>query len=394
MKLTCSINTKLLVIYAIQSLGGGIAFYISLFLKTHTPLDALMISSVISANSIGNIFGSYLGGYISDKHNASYGLKLGLGIQGFSLFCLIFMTHFYAIFFIMASMGVGSYLYITSSNFILNSRFNTNEANRIKIISKQYIISNVGMFFAAILIGYCAEGYFFSIFMFVSFLISTIAVTLKPLDKIACEDGTPTIERHSSAGPHSAYYCIGLLSIGLMGIIYSQLKIGYPLFLKAMFGNIDTGYLMSINPLIILCFQGFIIKNSAKLNEMLSLALGFIFLGGSFFILNGSISMEHILLFCILMTIGESLVATYAQSIAFGYAPPSARGRVLGMYRSIYSFTKIIGVNVAGGLINYKSYNLLWNFCGFIGILGCIVIFSMYLYTSSKKFRIFSNVKL
>ena len=380
----CKVTSKLLIIYAIQSICGGIAFYISLFLKNHTTLDALLISFVISATSIGNILGSYIGGYVADKYNPAYGLKTGLGIQGVALLCLVFTNNVYGIFFIMALMGAGSYLYITSSNYVLNSKFNTSEQNRVSIISNQHIISNVGMFLSAILMGYCAAGYYLPIFISMAFLMLIIAIKLQPFEKgyycITQQDKRTDRPIQS----RSAYYFIGLLAVVLIGVMYSQLKIGYPVFLDANFGTVDTGYLMALNPLIILLFQGVIIKQSTKLHEIFSLGIGLLLLGCAFLILTYPINMGMVFLSCGMMTVGEILSITYAQSIAFAYAPAHKRGRAVGLYKSIYSFTAIMGSYIAGGLINYSSYQVLWGFCGTIGLFGFLATLVVMLYTHSS----------
>jgi len=142
---------------------------------------------------------------------------------------------------------------------------------------------------------------------------------------------------------------------------------------------------MALNPLIILLLQGAIIKMSLKLNDFFALSLGFLLFGISFFILNYPVNMSIIFLSCTLMTFGEILGTTYAQSIAFGYAPVAIRGRILGLYKSIYSFAKIIGTYLAGGLIYYASYNILWNFCGMIGLLGSAVILTLMFKTVYSK---------
>lgn len=384
----CKTTIKLMVIYAIQSICGGIAFYISLFLKSKTGLDALHISILVSATSMGNIIGSYTGGYISDKFNPSYALKTGLALQGFALLSLVFMTNFYAIFLIMTIMGTGSYLYITSSIYILNSKFDNSQENRAKIISDQNIIANIGMFFAAILMGYCAAGYYSPIFISVALLMIIIAITLEPFDKTFYSINIHDNHNDNHKRGNTSFYIVGLLAIGLIGMMYSQHRIAYPIFLESKFGNINTGYLMSLNPLIILFFQSFIIKQSSKLNEVLVLGIGLLFFGISFFILNYPININMIFLSCVILTLGEILAITYAQSIAFGYAPVRMRGRVLGLYKSIYSFTKIIGAYIAGVLTNYTSYTVLWSFCGLLGVIGFLITLLMILNTKFSFFKL------
>lgn len=368
----CRTTLKLLVIYAIQSICGGIAFYISLFLKQRTALDPIHISLVISATGIGNIGGSLIGGYISDKYNPFFGLKVGLIAQGLGLISLIFAKQFIYIFLIMIIMGTGSYLYITASNYILNSKYNSNSKSRAEIISLQHVVSNTGMFVAAILMGYCAEGYYFPIFITVGALIILLALYIKSNDMsfyklVSVEKDEKAIKSVSSL------YWLGLISIGLIGLIYAQHKVGYPVFLESNFGNINTGYLMSLNPLLIIFFQSYIVKLSTKFSETLMLGIGLLFFGLSFYILTYSVNLELVIISCILITIGEIFALTYAQSISFGYAPENMRGRVLGLYKSIYSVTKILGSYLAGILIFYSGYETLWYSCVGIGVFGFII---------------------
>ena len=365
------VTTKLLLTYAIQSIGGGLSFYIVLFLKSNTVLGPVLISAVISASAIGNMLGSNLGGYISDKHNPVYGLKTGIGIQGIALFLLVFTTNLYGILIIMTLMGLGSYLYITTSNYVVTSKFNTSDKDRVKIISNQNIISNTGMFLSAILMGYCASGYYRPIFISVAISLLSIAIFLKPFDRSYYSKTTEEMCRKPSLQKNTSYYVTGLLAIVFIGMIYAQLKMGYPVYLESKFGAINTGYLMSINPLIILMFQQIIIKKTSKLNELVALGLGLLLVGLSFFVLTIADDRAMILLSCTLMTVGEILAFTYAQSLSFGYAPAHSKGRALGLYKALFSVTKIVGAYVAGFFIQYTSYQSLWYFCGFLGIIGC-----------------------
>jgi len=122
----------------------------------------------------------------------------------------------------MGIMGAGSYLYITSSNYVLNSKFERTNQARIQIISTQNIISNVGMFFAAILMGYCAERYYSTIFIGVALLMLCIAIKLKPFDKGYYHTDKSDSKTHSAAPKQNHLYLVGFLAIALIGIMYSQ----------------------------------------------------------------------------------------------------------------------------------------------------------------------------
>lgn len=282
----------------------------------------------------------------------------------------------------MVFMGSGSYCYATASHYVLNSKFDSLET-RAQIIATQHIVSNVGMFFAAILMGYCAAGYYIPVFFTVSLCLVSIGIMLKPFDKIFYSPHAVKLPIENQIQAPTNVYLVGLLGIILIGIIYSQHRVGYPIFLSPYFGTIGTGYLMSLNPLIILLFQSSIIKKCSKFNEIFLLGIGLLFFGLSFFILNYSMNLLTVFVSCIIMTLGEIFGLTYAQSIAFGYAPPPMKGRILGLYKSIFSITKLMGVYLASLLINDANYSMLWAFSGFLGILGFLI--TIVIMVNSKK---------
>lgn len=355
----CPLTRKLLLIYAIQSLGGGIAFYIALFLSGHAHLSAAQIGVILSFASIGNIAGGYLGGYLCDKWNASYNLKIGLGIQGGGLFLLIFLQEYHCISVIMMMMGLGSYLYVTSSNYILNSKFNTAQRNRTNIIADQHIISNIGMFFAAILMGYSTEGYYQIIFTGVSLTLLLIALTLKTVK----EEDFKTSGNSNTGLPTSSntnyLSFLGIAVIGIIGLMFAAHRVGFPIFLDINFGNIHTGFLMALNPLIILMCQKTIVRYSTS-NEFMAIVIGLVLFAFSFLILNYSPTLLIVLISTSLLTVGEILALTHAQSIAFAYAQPNKRGKIMGLYKATYSFTKVCGTYYAGMIIHNFSYSYLW----------------------------------
>lgn len=375
----------LLIICGIQSICSGISFHISLFLKESIGLNGMQIGILISIISIGNIIGGYLGGYIADKHNPLIFLRYGLMIQGFSVLFLIYTSSFYVMSLLMLLMGLGSYLYITSSHYILNSAFNSSSSDRVNIISAQAIITNVGMLLSAILMGYCAEGYYFSIFIAIAVLMLIVSLATRRIN-INVHEISESGKNNNIKVENPLYCALGLLSIGAIGMMYSFHRVGYPIFLSNIFGNISTGYLMAANPLIIIFLQKYVAGKFSKTNELVAICTGLFLFSLSFLILNISSTIYQILLSCCILTIGEILSTTYAQSIVFGYSPSKMRGRILGLYKSTYSVTKLIGSYAAGSILYYSGYNMLWLISGIIGFTIFFVILSFYLKDRNQVF--------
>ncbi|KTC66768.1 multidrug resistance protein, MFS family [Legionella birminghamensis] len=368
----CLLTRKLLLIYAIQSTCGGTAFYISLFLSGYSHLNPAQIGLALSFGSVGNIAGGYIGGYLCDKYNASYNLKFGLLIQGSALFLLVFLQQFKFILISMMLMGFGSYLYVTSSNFILNSKFNRDQNSRTKIISDQHIISNIGMFCAAILMGYSTDGYYKIIFTCIAFTIITVGITLRPFAKNDFETKFDSHIQLQDLAAKNYIYLLGIITIGVVGLMFAAHRIGLPIYLNANFGNINTGFLMALNPLIILFFQRRIIRYSSN-NEFIAIVIGLILFAFSFLILNCSATVFIVIFSTILLTIGEILTVTHAQSIAFGYAPKNSKGKIMGLYKAMYSITKVFGSYYSGIIIYNLGYVYLWSISSYLGFMGCFI---------------------
>ena len=130
-----------------------------------------------------------------------------------------------------------------------------------------------------------------------------------------------------------------------------------------------------------------IIKKSSNLNEVVGLGLGLLLIATSFFVLTIADERGMIFLSCALMTVGEILSFTYAQSLSFGYAPARLKGRTLGLYKALFSVTKIVGAYVAGAFIQYTSYHILWYFCGFLGVIGCCIATAAFLINQNQHYR-------
>ncbi|WP_232220883.1 MFS transporter [Legionella tunisiensis] len=289
-------------------------------------------------------------------------------IQGFSLLLLIYTSNFYAMSLLMLLMGLGSYLYITSSHYILNSTFNSSSSDRVNIISAQAIITNVGMLLSAILMGYCADGYYLSIFIAIAVLMLIVSLAASRIN-LNIHEISESSKNNNSKVEKFLYCTLGLLSIGAIGMMYSFHRVGYPIFLSNIFGNISTGYLMAVNPLIIIFLQKYVADKFSKTNELLTICTGLFLFSLSFLILNLSSTIYQILLSCCILTIGEILSTTYAQSIVFGYSPIKMRGRILGVYKATYSVTKLIGSYLAGSILYYSEYHMLWLLSGVIGFI-------------------------
>lgn len=369
----------LLFLYAFQSIISGLAYYMALFLKNADGFNVIDVGTIISGACIGNMIGSYLGGFVADKHNPSNGLRIGLLIQGLSLLLLIFVKNFYLVWILMFLMGIGSYLYVVSSNYILNSRYDNND-QRARIISNQHIISNVGIGFASILIGYATSGFYFYIFLILSLALIITALSLRQFN-------TTYFHRNdlgkdtSNIDPNNIIpklFIFGLIAIVLMGLLFSSHRVVFPIYLNIRYDEIDTGYIVAINSLLIILLQSYVIEKCKPIPEVYCLILGLALIGFSFLILSIKLNLLVVLIATVFLTIGEMLGTTYAQSLVFANVSQVQKGRALGLYKITYSSSKIFGASAAGYAMHYYSFTTIWIGTGILGLIVPLVLIVNY----------------
>lgn len=375
----CKLTYLLLVIYAFQSIAGGLSYYITLFLRASTSLSVLKIAAIVSFTYAGNTIGSIVSGYLSDKVNPCYLMKTGLLIQGVSLLSLIFVSSSIYFYPVMFFMGFGSLMYVASTNYILTARYGRYSAHRKLITSDQAIFSNIGMLVGSFLIGFAAAGYYPYIFAFISIMLIGVSVLFSVIDKEFYKVKSENKDIKSNF--QLFMFLIGIFSVISVGVLFGIHKIGYPIYLHGYHGSIRTGLLMMLNPFIILCFQNKIIETISKYNDhdYIILMIGFALFGISFVVLDASPSVLIVFLACTIFTLGEIIVPTYAFNYVYGYSPAGKEGFVTGLYKAIFSVSRLVGSYIAGGLIHYINVSTLWAFSFLICLISALGVYTLFL---------------
>src|SRR4051812_49119057 len=78
----------LLLFSFLECAAGGIAYYLSLYLSTSTPLTKLQIGQVGSLLGFGALSGALCSTYITDKFNSKNIIIVSFILLGLSFFCL------------------------------------------------------------------------------------------------------------------------------------------------------------------------------------------------------------------------------------------------------------------------------------------------------------------
>jgi MFS family permease len=132
------------------------------------------------------------------------------------------------------------------------------------------------------------------------------------------------------------------------------------------------GMLLSINAIIVVFFQFAVTRRLEKYKPLLMMAAGSILYAIGFAMYGFVPTYALFIVAMIIITIGEMVVSPFQQSIVAGFAPEQMRGRYMAVSGLSWSISFTVGPYFAGLILDSANPNLLWAFCGLVGMLAAI----------------------
>jgi len=130
--------------------------------------------------------------------------------------------------------------------------------------------------------------------------------------------------------------------------------------------------LISINAIIVVLFQFWVTRRLQKYKPLLMMAAGSLLYAIGFAMYGFIPTFALFVVAMIIITIGEMVVSPFQQSLVASFAPEHMRGRYMAVSGLSWSISFTIGPYFAGLLLDSANPQLLWVFCGLIGILATL----------------------
>lgn len=366
----------LLLFSFFECAAGGIVYYLSLYLSTSTPLTKLQIGQVGSIIGCGALLGALSSTYITDKLSSKNIIISSFVLLGLSFFYLPQSMSFLSISVCVFIIGIVTSIFLTTNNTLLLQNAPQDQTSLRFAQSMKVVSENLGnscsmlliMFFAAQYYGQIFEviGLFFLLFAFNT--MRFLNVSKNPAEHTSCE----AKETNHKADNKQLYLTI--VAVFVVGIIYAQQRIAYPLFLNETFGSFTiTATLFWLDPVIVSLFQVKMTKIVTPLKIHYQLALGGLLLGTGLFALMIVSSLGGAILACLTFIIGEMLFMPTSFVQCYESAGAERKGMAAGAWRSAYSSGLIVGPLISGFLMEHYSYNACWILTGMLGFFLCIL---------------------
>jgi MFS family permease len=160
----------------------------------------------------------------------------------------------------------------------------------------------------------------------------------------------------------------------MMTLVYMNMNTTLGVFLRDQHGLPEVGYgsLLSINAILVVLFQFWIARRLEKYAPMLMVAAGALLYAIGFAMYGFVSGYAFFVIAMLVITIGEMIVSPFQQALVASFAPEDMRGRYMAVSGLSWGIAFAVGPYFAGLMLDSANPNMLWAFCGFLGILAAI----------------------
>lgn len=365
----------------IDRLGGFMLYpFFALYLTKKFDIGMSTVGLLFAVFSISGLVGSALGGALADRVGRKGVIVASLLLSSLSALGMGFAPSIAV--FVAVSVIVGTLSSIggpAEEAVVADLLPPEKRAEGYGIIR---MVFNIAVIIAPPIAGLLVAKSYLTLFI-VDAIISLIAAAIV---LIALPETKP--EAHAEAKPESMRQTFAgysrvlkdtpfVLFIGvtiLMTLVYMNMNTTLGVFLRDHRGlqTVAYGSLLSINAILVVALQFWITHKLEKYKPMLMMAVG-TFLYAIGFTMYGFVTgFAFFVAAMVIITIGEMVIAPFAQSVVANFAPEDMRGRYMAVSGLTWGIAFTVGPYLAGLILDGPDPHMLWYISGFIGLLATL----------------------
>lgn len=353
----------------------GVYYYLSIYFVKSLHFDISTAGFFISCFGIGAMLGGFLGGKLSDQWSPSITAALALLLQTICYFVFAQTVNPKIIIVNMFTLGIASYSFITANHLYVLNACKNDEKISLRALGILSMTSNLGLGISAFILGYALTFGFTSIFFAsacIMAMLTVITFLLAPHKTNAKSTQNIIDVKKIDASPYpTSIFITTLFSVFFVGLVVTQSSATYALYIASQFptfGVQAVTALFILNSAIVVIASTPICDYIEPFNKPLMVGIGGFLVGAGMCMLVLSHSFIVAILSCLIYTLGEIIFFAVAQLICYQYRSQQ-RGASLGLYRTTYALSRIVGP-YAGGMV-YQAWNgeAVWLISGIIGMV-------------------------
>ncbi|MFN2112992.1 MAG: MDR family MFS transporter [Anaerolineales bacterium] len=383
----------------IDNLGGALIFpFFGLYITSKYNVGMTEVGLLFTILAVSGLFGSLMGGALTDKFGRKVMILAGLVISAASTLLLAFAPTLEFIY--LAGLIVGLFGNMAGPAHQAIVADVLPEEKRIDGFGILRVIANLAVVIGPAIGGFLAARSYTILFIcdvILSSITALVILILVPETKPEAapdETGQPAVEQtlgQTLGGYFQVLkdrpYMVYILASIFMVLAYMQMNTTLPVFLRDVHGLPDSGYglLLSLNASMVVLLQFAITRRIRHFAPMKIMVVGTLIYGLGF-ALYGFVSVYWLfILAMVIITLGEMLTAPTGQAVVANIAPIDMRGRYMAVFGFSWTIPNAVGPLMAGVVMDNYNPNWVWYGAG-IFMLVSAGIFAMLQVRSSARF--------
>jgi len=362
----------LLVGTFVNRFGTFVMPFLALYL-TRGGFSAARAGIAVAAYGGGHFFASMIGGHLADRVGRRNTIVVSMISSAVMMLVLSQARAYAAILVLTFLAGTAAEMYRPASFALLADLLP--ESRRTTGFALYRFAVNLGMAAGPATAGFLADRSFLLVFLGDAATSATYAV----IALIALPHGLRTYTKDEQVGEATRValrdraLVMYLTATALMTIVDFQFLCTLPLFVRSLgHPNSVFGLLVSLNGILIICFELPLTAVIRRFNVLGAIAFGYFLLGLGYFVNVGS-TLPALALGVAIWTFGEMIYAPLGATYIAMIAPEKYRGRYMGIWSMSWAVGMIVGPAL-GTLLYARSPIGLWIACGIVGCLSAAIM--------------------
>ncbi len=367
----------LAIITFINRAGVMVVPFLSKYLKENLHFSYTQVGTIMVFYGIGSFVGSWLGGRLTDKIGFRKVMIFSLFTTGVLFFALQYVTSF-------IGLSIGLFTIMTVADMYRPAMFvsiksYTTPETQVKALTLVRLAINLGFSAGPALGGLIIMTNGYHGLFWVDGATCIISILIFAL--LVKEKQNSTYKQYENAEEISSLsvlndkpFLIFAVVSFVMGLVFFQLFTTLPLYYKELynFTELETGLLITINGLIIFIFEMPMVSYfERKKTNMTKIIFWATFLMGiCFFVLLIPGWSGILIIFIVIMTIGEMMGFPFTNKFAMSRSQKGNEGRYMALYSMSFSLAHVLSAKIGLEIVAHFGYTTNWIVMGCIGFVG------------------------
>jgi MFS family permease len=369
------------IIVFIDRLGGFMLYpFFALYLTQKFDIGMSTVGILFAVFSISGMVGSALGGAIADRMGRKVVIVFSLILSSLSALGMGFAPTIGIFVAVVAIVGTLSSIGHPAHEAVVADLLPPHKrAEGYGIIR---VVFNLAVIIAPPIAGLLISHSYLTLFLVdaaVSLVCAAVVLFALPETKPEPHAHTkPETMTQTFAGYGRVFKDTPFLAfIGvtvMMTLVYMNMNSTLGVYLRDQHGlpEISYGWLISINAILVVALQFWVTRRLEKYKPLLMMAAGSLLYAIGFAMYGFVPTFALFVVAMVIITIGEMVVSPFQQSLVASFAPEDMRGRYMAVSGLTWSISFTVGPYFAGLILDSGNPNLLWVFCGIIGMLATL----------------------